>query len=155
MSTVFVLCGVSAGVDTRKPADMSDLTAIAKFASSAADLFLDAAKALPSPAEGEAALAAQDEKELRAMLAADADESHSSVGSASGFLSVPSSDLPVANICFVEPADAGMHRAIDAQRGLDAALDALEARQQSLEAGVAAALGWTSKWARHIDPASK
>ena len=69
VSMACVSCFVAAAVGTRKPADMSDVAAVADFASSAADLFLDAAKALPSPEEARAALAAQDDIDLRAIVA--------------------------------------------------------------------------------------
>ena len=146
---VLYLCGASAGLEVRKPADMSDLAAVAEFASSAADLFLDAAKALPSPAEAQAALAAQDEKQMDAMLAADAAERDSYIGSASSFLSVPSSDASVTNIRFVEPADTVGHFATVAQESLDAALHALEERQRSAEDHVAAAFGSIRSSVRH------
>lgn len=140
-SIVFLLCGASVGLEARKPADMSDLTAVADFASSAADLFLDAAKSLPSPAEAQAALAAQDEKEIHAMLAADAAAPGSSAHSASSFLSGPSSGASIANIRFVEPAGAALRDVVAVQGSLDAALAALEERQRSSEAHVAAVLG--------------
>ena len=141
-STILFLFGASVGLETRKPADMSDLTAVADFATSAADLFLDAAKALPSPAEAQAALAAEDEKQMRAMLLADdAADRSSNAKSASGFLSAPSADASIANIRFVEPSESVAHDVAAAQDGLDAALAALEERQRASEAHVAAALG--------------
>ena len=145
----FVLCHVAAAIGTRKPADMSDVVAVADFASSAADLFLGAAKALPSPTEAQAALAAADEHEMHAMLAADAADRVSG-GSAASFLSAPSSSLAVANVRFVEPADAGSQHAASARKRLDAALAALEARQRSSDNRFATALGWTSSLARQF-----
>ena len=148
LSIVFCLCAGSDGLLTRKPADMSDLAAIADFATSAADLFVDAAKALPSPAEAQAALAAQDENEIRAMLAADAAERDSFAGTAAAFLSLPSADVSVANIRVVEPSNAISRAAATAQEGLDAALAALEGRQRLSEARVADALGSISNLVR-------
>ena len=146
----FVLYHVAAAIGTRKPADMSDVVAVADFASSAADLFLGAAKALPSPTEAQAALAAADEHEMHAMLAADAADRRVSGGSAASFLSAPSSSLAVANVRFVEPADAGSQHAASARKRLDAALAALEARQRSSDNRFATALGWTSSLARQF-----
>ena len=124
-SIACVSCFVAAAVGTRKPADMSDVAAIADFATSAADLFLDAAKALPSPEEARAALAAQDDKDLRAMVAAEGANMDSSAGASGSFLSARGSSSPVANIRFVEPAGGALQPAVDAQKHLEAALDAL------------------------------
>ena len=136
---------VVAAVGTRKPADMSDVAAIADFASSAADLFLDAAKALPSPEEARAALAAQDDIDLRAIVAAGGADKESSVGASGSFLSARSFIPSVANIRFVEPAVAASQPALDAQQNLDAALAALEERQRFSDERVGAVLGRTSR----------
>ena len=144
----FALCFVAAAMGTSKPAAMSDVAAVADFASSAADLFLGAAKTLPSPVEAQAALAAADDHEMHAMLAADAAERRVSGGSATSFLSAPSSSLTVANVRFVEPADAGSQRAAFARKMLDDALAALVARQRSSDNRLGTALGWTSRLAR-------
>ena len=144
-----VSCFVAAAVGTRKPADMSDVAAIADFASSAADLFLDAAKALPSPEEARAALAAQDEHDLRAMFAAEGANMDSAVGASGSFLSTHGSSAPIANIRFVEPAGGALQPAVDAQKHIEAALDALEERQRFSEERVGAVLGRASGLLRH------
>ena len=149
VSIACVYCFVAAAVRTRKPADMSDVAAVADFASSAADLFLDAAKALPSPEEARAALAAQDESDMRAMFAADGADQDSSVGASGSFLSARSALSPVANIRFVEPAGGASQLAFDAQKNIDAALAALEERQKFSEERVGAVLGQTAGWLRH------
>ena len=145
VSMACVSCFVAAAVGTRKPADMSDVAAVADFASSAADLFLDAAKALPSPEEARAALAAQDELDLRAIAAADGADKEASVGASGSFLSARSFIPSVANIRFVEPAVAASQPALDAQENLDAALAALEERQRFSDERVGAVLGRTSR----------
>ena len=149
VSIACVFCFVAAAVGTRKPADMSDVAAIAGFASSAADLFLDAAKALPSPEEARAALAAQDDNDLRAMVAAEGANMDSSVGASGSFLSARGSSSPVANIRFVEPAGGALQPAVDAQKHLEAALDALEERQRFSEERVGAVVGRAGEWLKH------
>ena len=149
VSIACAVCFVAAAVGTHKPADMSDVAAIADFASSAADLFLEAAKALPSPEEARAELAAQDESDVHAMFAADGAGMDSSAGASGSFLSARSSSSPVANIRFVEPAGEASQPAVDAQKTLDAALAALEERQRFSEARVGAVLGQTSSLLRH------
>ena len=140
---------VVAAVGTRKPADMSDVAAIADFASSAADLFLDAAKALPSPEEARAALAAQDDIDLRAIVAAGGADKESSVGASGSFLSARSSFAPIANIRFVEPAGGASQPAVDSQKYLNVALAALEERQRLSDERVGVVLGQTNGWVRH------
>ena len=114
---------------------MSDVGAIAGFAEAAADAFLDAAKALPSPEEAANIIDVQSAKDLAAAAGS----------AATSFLSgaqLPASS--VASIRVVEPGAGGARGARTSQAALDHALGELEERQRSNEesiAGVMASVG--------------
>ena len=103
---------------------MSDVGAIAGFAEAAADAFLDAAKALPSPADAANIIDAQSAKDLAA----------AGGSAATNFLSGAQMPAPsVASIRVVEPGAGGARGARASQAVLGHALGELEARQRSNE----------------------
>ena len=103
---------------------MSDVGAIAGFAEAAADAFLDAAKALPSPEDAANIIDAQSAKDLAA----------AGGSAATSFLSGAQMPAPlVASIRVVEPGTGGARGARTSQAALGHALAELEERQRSNE----------------------
>ena len=130
-----LLVAVCSAIRAGRPAAMSDVGAIAGFAEAAADAFLDAAKALPSPEEAANIIDVQSAKDLAAAAGS----------AATSFLSGAQLPAPsVASIRVVEPGAGGARGARTSQAALDHALGELEERQRSNEesiAGVMASVG--------------
>ena len=130
-----LLVAVCSAIRAGRPAAMSDVGAIAGFAEAAADAFLDAAKALPSPEEAANIIDVQSAKDLAAAAGS----------AATSFLSGAQLPAPsVASIRVIEPGASGAQGARTSQAALDHALGELEERQRSNEesiAGVMASVG--------------